>query len=118
MHQYLVLGASTSSVRELMRTTVNAIGHSWQVDAAEAHVVPEVSGREHAARTSSYPNVGTSGSGTAPRERLREPTGVKTTPDSTAGGSAGGSSTSSGGGYPNVGTTGLGTAPRERVFVR
>ena len=36
--------------------------------------VPEVSGRNHATRVaSSYPNVGTSGTGTAPRERLREP---------------------------------------------
>ncbi len=76
--------------------------------ATEEHAVPEVSGREQAVRSAdSYPNVGTSGSGSAPRERLREPV-----PSAQTGG--GGASS----GYPNVGSTGLGTAPRERVYVR
>ena len=77
----------------------------------EEHIVPEVAGREHAARSaSSYPNVGTSGTGTAPRESLRQPLG--------AADSAGGSDSGGGGGYPNVGSTGLGTAPKDHVYVR
>ena len=76
--------------------------------------VPEVSGRNHATRVaSSYPNVGTSGTGTAPRERLREPGSAAASRSDGGSGRVDG-----GGGYPNVGSTGLGTAPKESVYVR
>ena len=71
-------------------------------------MVSEVTGREQAARNAdSYPNVGTSGTGSAPRERLREQAASAHTEGRVGSG-----------GYPNVGSTGLGTAPRERVYVR
>ena len=75
--------------------------------------MPEVLGREHVAQAaSSYPNVGTSGTGAAPRESLREPSNAARRSD---GGSGRGGD---GGGYPNVGSTGLGTAPKEHIYVR
>ena len=75
--------------------------------------MPVVSGHNHAFRAaSSYPNVGTSGTGTAPRESLRESSRAANRSD--GGSSIGGD----GGGYPNVGSTGLGTAPKERIYMR
>ena len=80
---------------------------------AEEPAVPKASGRERAAQAaSSYPNVGTSGTGTAPRERLREPGSAADRSDSGSGRGGGD------GGYPNVGSTGLETAPKERIYVR
>ena len=111
-HRGQGLAHLSSRTRSRCRTELGSAVRARQVKLAEEeHVVPEVSGWEHAARTAdSYPNVGTSGTGTAPRERLREKVASERVEAS------GGSGSSSG--YPNVGSTGLGTATRERVYVR